>query len=294
MGAVSPQLLAVLYAFAVTFLWSTSFLLVKVSLPFVPPVTLAGVRYLLAFGVLLVYAVAVDRRRLVGIAWGTLALIGILQYGVGQALQYTAMQALPVALVSLLFSLLPPMQAVADTIWLKEPPALLQLLGGGITIGGIALYLPRGGGVAWGGLLLMLGTLVLSTIATTLTRHVARQGATPTLHLTLVSTGAGALVILPVGVLAEPAPHFPAAVVGALLWLAVANTAVAFSLWNHALRTLTAFEANVVANTTVFQVGVLGWLFLGEELTARQILAMCIAFGGVLLAQLPAVRARRR
>ena len=199
-----------------------------------------------------------------------------------------------VELSELLFSLLPPMQAVADTIWLKEPPALLQLLGGGITIGGIALYLPRGGGVAWGGLLLMLGTLVLSTIATTLTRHVARQGATPTLHLTLVSTGAGALVILPVGVLAESAPHFPAAVVGALLWLAVANTAVAFSLWNHALRTLTAFEANVIANTTVFQVGVLAWLFLGEGLTARQILAMCIAFGGVLLAQLPAVRARRR
>jgi drug/metabolite transporter (DMT)-like permease len=294
MGAVPPQLLAVLYALAVTFLWSTSFLLVKVSLPFVPPVTLAGVRYLLAFGVLLVYAVAVDRRRLIGIAWGTLALIGILQYGVGQALQYTAMQALPVALVSLLFSLLPPMQAVADTIWLKEPPALLQLLGGGITIGGIALYLPRGGDVAWGGLLLMLGTLVLSTIATTLTRRVARQGATPTLHLTLVSTGAGALVILPVGVLAESAPHFPAAVVGALFWLAVANTAVAFSLWNHALRTLTAFEANVIANTTVFQVGVLGWLFLGESLTPRQILATCIAFGGVLLAQLPAVRARRR
>jgi probable blue pigment (indigoidine) exporter len=148
--------------------------------------------------------------------------------------------------------------------------------------------------VAWGGLLLMLGTLVLSTIATTLTRRVARQGATPTLHLTLVSTGAGALVILPVGVLAESAPHFPAAVVGALFWLAVANTAVAFSLWNHALRTLTAFEANVIANTTVFQVGVLGWLFLGESLTPRQILATCIAFGGVLLAQLPAVRARRR
>lgn len=69
---------------------------------------------------------------------------------------------------------------------------------------------------------------------------------------------------------------------------------MAFSLWNHALRTLTAFEANIIGNTTLFQVGVLGWIFLGEVLTGRQIAAMLIAFGGVLLAQLPALRPRRR
>jgi drug/metabolite transporter (DMT)-like permease len=294
MGTVSPHLVAVLYALVVTVLWSTSFLLVKVSLPFVPPITLAAVRYLLAFVVLLVYALVLDRRRLIRIAWMTFAVIGILQYGVGQALQYTAMEELPVALVSLLYALLPAMQAVADTVWLHEPPTLIQMMGGAVTIGGVALYLPWGASVAWGGVLLVIGTLVCSTIATTLTRRVAREGSTPTLHLTLVSTGAGALSVLPVGLLSETAPRFPPAVVLALLWLAVANTAVAFSLWNHALRTLRAFEANVIGNTTLFQVGILGWIFLKEALTGRQILAMLVAFGGVLLAQLPAVGARRR
>jgi len=96
-----------------------------------------------------------------------------------------------------------------------------------------------------------------------------------------------------VGLLGEPSPRLTLTVVGALLWLALANTAVAFSLWNHALRTLTAFEANVIGNTTLFQVGILGWIFLGEPLASRQILAMVIAFGGMLLAQLPALRARR-
>lgn len=290
---MSPHLVAALYALAVTVLWSTSFLLVKVSLPFVPPITLAAVRYLLAFGVLAAYALVMDRRRLVGIAWATLAIIGILQYGVGQALQYTAMQVVPVAMISLLYALLPAMQAVADTIWLREPPAAVQLIGGGITIGGIALYLPWGHPVPWGGLLLVGGTLVVSTIATTLTRAVAREGSTPTLHLTLVSVGAGGLSMLPVGLLAESGARFPAFVIAALIWLAVANTALAFSLWNHALRTLTAFEANVIGNTTLFQVGILGWIFLGEGLTPRQMVAMVIAFGGVLLAQAPALRTRR-
>jgi drug/metabolite transporter (DMT)-like permease len=294
MRAVSAHLVAALYALAVTFLWSTSFLLVKISLPFVPPITLAAVRYLLAFGVLAVYALILDRRRPAGIAWATIAIIGILQYGVGQALQYTAMQVVPVAMIALLYALLPALQAIADTVWLREPPMLVQLLGGGVTIGGIALYLPWGRAVPWGGLLLVGGTLVASTIATTLTRYIARAGSTPTLHLTLVSVGAGGLSMLPLGLAVESGPRFPPLVVVALIWLAVANTALAFSLWNHALRTLTAFEANVIGNTTLFQVGILGWIFLGEGLTARQMAAMVIAFGGVLLAQVPAVRAMRR
>lgn len=291
--ARSARLAAALSALLVTVLWSTSFLLVKLSLPFVPPMTLAGVRYVVAFLLLLIYALLLDRRRPTRLAWGTLAVIGILQYGAGQALVYSAIRLLPVATIALLFSLLPPLQAVADTIWLREPPSPVQVLGAAVSIGGIALYLPWGASIAWRGLLLMAGTLVVTTVATTLSRRVAREGSTPTLHLTLVSTGAGALFILPVGLLGEPSPQFPLAVLGAILWLGLANTAVAFSLWNHALRTLTAFEANVIGNTTLFQVGVLGWIFLGESLTARQILAMVLAFGGVLLAQVPGLRARR-
>jgi drug/metabolite transporter (DMT)-like permease len=287
------HLAAVFSALLVTFLWSTSFLLVKLSLPFVPPVTLAAVRYLLAFLFLLAYALLLDRRRPARLAWMTLVVIGIFNYGVSQGLQYSAMRVLPVATIALLFCLLPAIQAIADTIWLREPPAPVELLGAAVTLGGVALYLPWGGSIAWIGLLMMAGTLIAATIGTTLSRKVAREGTTSTLHLTLVSIGAGALSVLPVGLLGEPAPRFPPFVVGALLWLALANTAVAWSLWNHALRTLTAFEANLVANTTVFQVGVLGWIFLSEPLTGRQIVAIVVAFGGVLLAQLPALRARR-
>jgi drug/metabolite transporter (DMT)-like permease len=289
---VSRHLAAALSALLVTVFWSSSFLLIKLTLPFIPPATLAALRYALAFAFLLAYALIFDRRRPAGLAWGTLAVIGILQYGAGQALQYSAMRSLPITTVALLFSLLPALQAIADTIWLREPPGVVQVIGGAVTVGGIALYLPWGGAVVWGALLLMAGTLVASTVATTLTRRIARAGSTPTLHITLVSTGAGALCILPVGVLGEPSPQFPPGVVMALLWLALANTAIAFSLWNHALRTLTGFEANVIANTTLFQVGILGWIFLGEPLAGRQVLGMIIAFGGVLLAQVPALRLR--
>jgi drug/metabolite transporter (DMT)-like permease len=37
-------------------------------------------------------------------------------------------------------------------------------------------------------------------------------------------------------------------------WLSVINTAFAFTLWNHTLRTLTAVESSVMNNTVLVQI----------------------------------------
>ncbi len=140
----------------------------------------------------------------------------------------------------------------------------------------------------------MAGALAASTIALTLSRAIARERRTTTLVLTLTSMGVGALAILPVGLATEAAPQFSRSVLLSLIWLSQVNTAVAFSLWNHALRSLTAFEANVIGNTTIFQVGILGWVVLGEALTSRQIAGMILAAAGILLSQLQALRQIRR
>jgi probable blue pigment (indigoidine) exporter len=293
MGVVSARpghLAALLSALLVTSLWATSFLLVKAALPFVPPMTLTGLRYGLAFLLLLGYALLFDRRRPGRLPWGPLILIGVLQFGVGQALQYVALGLLPVATIALTFSLLHPLQAVADALWLKEPPSRAQLVGAGVTVGGVALYLPWGGEIAWGGLALMGGALVVSTVALTLSRAIARERRTTTLVLTLTSMGAGTLAVLPAGLAFESPPQLSGSVLLSLIWLSLVNTAVAFSLWNHALRVLTAFEANVIGNTTIFQVGILGWVVLGESLTGRQIASMIVAAAGVLLSQWQALR----
>ncbi len=293
MGLVSARpgyLAALLQALLVTSLWATSFLLVKAVLPSIPPITLAGLRYALAFLLLLGYALLFDRRRPGRLPWSALAVIGVLQFGVAQALQYVALGLLPVATIALTFSLLPALQALVDALWLKEPPSGAQLLGAAVTLLGIVIYLPWRREIAWGGLALMAASLVASTIGLTLSRAIARERRTTTLVLTLTSMGAGALAILPVGLAVEAAPQFSRSVWLSLVWLSLMNTAVAFSLWNHALRVLTAFEANVIGNTTIFQVGILGWVVLKESLSGRQIGGMILAAAGVLLSQWRALR----
>ncbi|MEZ4516648.1 MAG: EamA family transporter [Chloroflexota bacterium] len=50
---LSPHTRAVLQALLVTFLWSTSWVFIKLGISDIPPITFAGLRYFLAFLVLI-------------------------------------------------------------------------------------------------------------------------------------------------------------------------------------------------------------------------------------------------
>jgi drug/metabolite transporter (DMT)-like permease len=73
-----------------------------------------------------------------------------------------------------------------------------------------------------------------------------------------------------------------------IVWLAVVNTALAFTLWNRSLRTLTAVESSVINNSMLIQVGVLAWIFLGEGFGPRQGVGLALAALGTMLVQLRA------
>ena len=71
-----------------------------------------------------------------------------------------------------------------------------------------------------------------------------------------------------------------------IIWLALVNTAFAFTLWNHTLRTLSAMESSIINNTMLFQIALLAWLFLGQTLGRRQVAGMVLAALGTLLVQM--------
>ena len=71
-----------------------------------------------------------------------------------------------------------------------------------------------------------------------------------------------------------------------ILWLSFVNTALAFVLWNRALRGMEAFKLSILQNTMLIQIAVLAWFFLGEELTNIKLVAMIMVFMGALLVQI--------
>lgn len=294
----SSHLRAVLLALFVTFLWSTSWVIIKLGLADLPALPFAGLRYTLAFLVLLPVAARRGQlaalRRLDARSWGRLALLGVVYYTITQGTQFLALVTLPAVTVSLMLSFSAVVVALLGVWLLGEQPTLYQWLGTAVYLAGAVVYftplaLPRGAAF---GLAVAAVSVLATSLAAVLGRGINREGRLDPLAVTVASMGIGSVLLLGGGVASQGLPPLTLAHWLMIGWLAVVNSALAFTLWNRTLQTLSAFESNVINNTMLIQIALLAWLFLDEALTARQIGGMALAALGAVVVQLRARRAR--
>jgi drug/metabolite transporter (DMT)-like permease len=293
---LSPRVRAILLALLVTFLWSTSWVLVKIGLRDIPALPFAGLRYALATLCLLPLAWRSGQLRALRVVstgtWLRLVALGLLYYALTQGAQFLSLVYLPAVTVSLLLSFTTVLVAWLGIGLLKERPTVMQWAGIGLFLAGVLVYfyplvVPRGQIIG----LVIAGVGVLANaLSTILGRHVNRQGELGPLVVTTVSMGIGAIVLLIGGVLVQGLPRLTWTHWAIVAWLAVVNSALAFTLWNHTLRVLSATESSILNNTMLFQIALLAWLFLGEPLTWPQIAGMVLAGLGTLAVQ---IRPRR-
>jgi drug/metabolite transporter (DMT)-like permease len=142
------------------------------------------------------------------------------------------------------------------------------------------------------GLVVAIVGLAANALSSIVGRHVNRSGALDPMTVTVVSMGIGAAILLATGIAVQGWPRLTPANWAVIAWLAVVNSAVAFTLWNRSLRTLSATESSIINNTMLFQVAVLAWLFLGEALACWQIVGMMLAAAGTVVVQVRRRQAR--
>ncbi|HEX6197744.1 MAG TPA: DMT family transporter [Jiangellaceae bacterium] len=292
-----PRTAAVLQAFIVTFLWSTSWVLIKIGLDEIPALTFAGLRYVLAFLCLLPLALrSANRaalRRLSISDWRELAVLGLVLYSVTQGAQFLALVYLPAQTVSLVLSFSPVAVALIGVVALGERTVAAQWFGVAMFLAGAVMFLyPIPGGQALGLVIAVVG-LVSNALAAIVGRKVNRGHRLSPVVVTVASMGIGSIALLVTGVTTQGMPALSSAGWLIVTWLAVVNTAVAFTLWNHTQRTLSALESSVVNNTMLIQIAVLAWLFLDESLGPRKITGLVLAATGVLIVQLRGLPLRR-
>jgi drug/metabolite transporter (DMT)-like permease len=290
----SQQGIAVLQAIFVTVLWASSWVLIKLGLQAeLPALTFAGLRYVLAFLCLMPFVLLnpVHRAALKSLTqgdWSRLALLGFIFYTFTQGSQFLSLAYLPAAMVSLLLNLTPLVVGLFGIFFLREHPSLGQWFGISLTILGVAVFfLPLDLRAVPGlGLLVALGGVISNAASSLLGRQVNRLANSSPLIVTFISMGMGAVVLLLVGVLFQGFGELD--VQGWLLiaWLAIVNTAFAFTLWNHTLRSLSAVESSIINSLMMPQIAVLAFLFLGETLNIREILGLVLVGLGVMVVQL--------
>ena len=288
---LSPRLRAVLLALLVTLLWSTSWVLIRIGLEDIPPLSFAGLRYTLAFLCLLPFAIRARQlaplRRASPGTWLRLALLGVLFYAVTQGAQFLSLFYLPASTTSLMLSFTTILVAFLGAFFLRERPTIPQWTGTVVYLAGVLVYLypislPRGEAI---GLIAALTGMLANALSSVLGRYVNRNDDLSPLAVTIITMGIGAVLLLVVGVVVQGLPHLTLANWAIVLWLAVVNSALAYTLWNRTLRTLSAMESSVINNTMLFQIAVLAWLFLGEHLTLAEATGVVLAVVGTLVVQ---------
>ncbi|UCG26287.1 MAG: EamA family transporter [Chloroflexota bacterium] len=296
---MSSHTAAVLQALFVTFLWSTSWVLIRVGLEDIPALTFAGLRYTIAFLCLLPLVLRrgelkpvrqLSRRR-----WRQLITLGLLFYAVTQGAMFVSLFYLPAVSVSLLLSFSPVVVALLAIGFLNERPSLGQWIGTAIFLLGVVIYfLPAdfGGGEVIGLVVAVTGVLA-NALSSILGRDVNRRRDLSPLAVTVVTMGIGGMALLVASIAVEGLPSLSLNNWAIVLWLAVVNSALAFTLWNHTLRTLSAMESSVINNTMLIQIAILAWLFLDETLSGRQIVGLILAAVGALVVQLRGQNATR-
>lgn len=296
---MNPRLTAILQALFVVFLWATSWVFIKIGLHDIPPLTFAGLRYILAFACLLAMlafsAAQKELRALPRRTWMRLILLGLLFYAGTQGASFVALAYLPAITVNLLWSFSSATVACLGILWLSEYPTLFQWSGILLAALGAGIYfypvaVPQG--QRFGVIVAGLGILT-NAVSSIMGREINRSSQYHPLVVTVVSMGAGSLALLAAGVIVEGWPTLGLPSWAIIAWLAVVNTAFAFTLWNRILRTLTAMESSIINGTMLIWIPVFAVVFLGERLAWKEAFGLVAVGIGTLIVQLRHLPIRR-
>lgn len=287
------HLKAVFLALFVTFLWSTSWVLIKIGLKAsLPPVTFAGLRYTLAFLCLLPFVlINPSHRQMVKIfsksTWYQLILLGLVFYTITQGAQFIGLAFLPAATVTLLLNFSPIFVAIPSGIVNQEGTTFTQWMGILLSVAGAIVYflpLNTSANQVIGFIAVCIGVLANAS-SSLLGRKINTQSGLPAIVITTISMGIGGVLLLIIGATTQGLGQLNLIQWLIIIWLAVVNTAIAFTFWNKSLQSLTAVESSIINSTMLPQIAILSWVFLDEPLNLRQISGLGLVTIGIIIVQ---------
>ncbi len=263
-----------------------------------PPWLLIWLRMVMASAVLLPFWHRLPKPVYQTGDWKWLLGLGILQPCLYFLLEVQALQFTSSGQAGTVAALAPLFVALLAWIWLKERMGFNAILGLVLSLGGVVM-LSLGAGhnqsapnPLLGNALQLLAMLCIAFYMVILKRLSSRYD---TWWLTGSQNLLGVLFFLP-GIWLAPEGTLAAAPQSAwlsVLYLGGLVTLGGFGLYNMAMRWIPASQAAMSINLVPLIALLMGWLWLDEALNSWQCFAALAIFSGVLLAQLPASRARR-
>lgn len=292
-GKVAPSAVKLFLAFAAVYvIWGSTYLAIKYAIETLPPLLMAGVRFLIAGGALYAWARVRGEARPMLISWRPSLVIGGLLLLGGNGFVVLAERDVPSGLAALLIATEPLMVVLLD--WMRpggSRPTSRVSFGLVLGLAGMALLVdPWGSGGAGevhtlGALMLMAATI--SWAAGSLYAARSRQAASPMMAAAMQMLAGGALLLV-VGLARGEASMIDMSAVslrsmGAFLYLIIFGSLVGFTSYSWLLRTVSPSLASTYAYVNPVVAVLLGWALAGEAITPRTILAAAVIISAVVI-----------
>lgn len=275
--------------FAAFVLWGSQYVISKIALRTVPPVTLLALRYLVSVPAL--FIVLRLRHALTPIKkgdWPILFVIGFTGYFASFCLQMLGINRLTGSVSSLLGAMNPIFIPILAAFFLHERITPAKIACVALSMAGVVVIVGVDGTVDASGALLMLASVFLWSTASIIIRRVSgrydpMQIALIAILCALPFTGGWSLIEL------QSAPcSFTLESVLAVLYMGVLGTAVTHSLWNYSLRVMDASFCSMFYPMQPLVSSILGVLFLHEAVTPGFVIGALMICCGIVAAVISA------
>lgn len=275
---------AVLIWILLCIIWGTTWIFIKIGLNDLPPISFAGIRFLLAFAILLPIILLKKKSfPKTGREWKIIAVSGVLQFFVNYGLLFWGEQHISSGLAAVLQATIPAFGLVLARIYIpSEKITVIKVASILLGLIGVAVIFKEQ--LQLGGTLSLIGSIAIvvgafaAAYASVLTKTYGREISSMSLLCGQIIFGF--VPLLTVGFVAEGNPlnfNWTWSAVICVLYLAIIGSIVAFLLYYWLLMRIDVTKAMMISLVTPLVAVIIGGIYLGETLATQTI------FGGLLV-----------
>lgn len=269
-------------------IWGTTWIFIKIGLNDLPPISFAGIRFLLAFIILLpvVFLKKSNFPKTAG-EWKIIAITGGLQFFVNYGLLFWGEQYISSGLAAVLQATIPAFGLILARIYIPdEKITVIKILSILLGLIGVAVIfkeqLQLGGMLSFFGSLAIVVGALAAAYASVLTKAYGRE-----INPVSILCGQmffGFVPLLAVGLFVEGNPlsfKWTWSAIICVLYLAIIGSIIAFLLYYWLLMKIDVSKAMMISLVTPLVAVIIGGFYLGEKLAAQTILGGLLVLGSV-------------
>ncbi len=298
-AAAHPPARYLLFPLLAALIWSVNMIVTKMAAGVIAPAAIGFYRWALAGVILTPFALpgVWAQRRQIRPNLLKFAVLGGLGMALYQGLAYVAAASTTATNMGIITAMIPLMTVAVVAVVLRERPSAMAMLGGLLSLAGLALLIGEGDparllavGANRGDVLMGIGALAYALYGVLLRRWALPVGPWQSLY---VQVGFGVLFQLPAFLLA-PASPLNGENLPLVLYAALFPSLFAPFLWMQGVKHLGPNRASIFLNVMPVATVAIAALFLDEKPHVFHIVGGAMALAGVMLAQMRVGRAAQQ